>query len=86
MSAERAFERLKEQPVPLGGAEPAPAIAPATPGVSPRPAKITGADLGLMLDWEGDGSSPVLVPAWLFEVEGQEAPVAVVAIEDEHLD
>ncbi len=86
VSAQEAFERLREAPVPLGAAEPAWAPDQPAGDSAAQPARITTAKLGLVLDWEGSsGQNPLLVPAWLFEVEGQQTPVAVIAIDQDYL-
>jgi hypothetical protein len=50
-------------------------------GVGPQ--KVTGAELGLLPVY--DGPEQILVPAWLFTIEGSDQPAAVVAVADEFL-
>lgn len=49
-----------------------------------QPRTVTGARLGLLLAHDTHGSA-LLVPAWLFTVQGQAAPLAVVAVADAQL-
>lgn len=88
ISAKTAFDRLVAMPRPL------PAIGcPETtegPDVGapdfcgqPQTVVVTGAELGLMLAWEG--RAPILVPAWHFAVDGWTDPLAAVAVEDRYL-
>ncbi|MGD9957739.1 MAG: hypothetical protein AB7O74_08595 [Candidatus Nanopelagicales bacterium] len=96
ISAQDAFDRLAAMPRPL--AEMAcPSIAPGpmeTPGEVPgddplpgcggfEPPVITGAVFGLTVSWE-DGTA-ILVPAWLFTVQGWDDPLAQVAVADQYL-
>ncbi len=54
------------------------------PGCAERPpAQVTGAHLGLVLDT--DGSGPLLVPAWLFDLHGRAEPAAQVAVDPAYL-
>lgn len=80
VNAAEAFKRLQAQPYAEillcrpqagGGCAPAPQV------------RVTGAKLGLMMAF--DSIRPLLVPAWLFTVEGQVDPVAVVAVESRFL-
>ena len=82
ITAQRAFDLLKQTPIayPLlcqvrkdgkGGCEP------------PQPMKVAGATLGLMLD--ADLKGPLLVPAWLFTVEGQSQPTPQLAIDPSYI-
>ena len=80
VSAAEAFRRLQAQPyaeiaichqLPGGGCAPPPKV------------KVFGADLGLMRSHDQRGA--LLVPAWLFRVSGQEAPLAVVAVQSRYL-
>lgn len=51
---------------------------------TPPPTVITGASLGLLLDH--DGNRTILVPAWLFSVQGADpAPLAQIAIDPSYL-
>ena len=82
ITAQHAFDLLKRTPVvyPLlcmvrkdgkSGCEP------------PKPMNVTGATLGLVMDQDQRGA--ILVPAWLFDLEGQSRPVAQVAIDPSYL-
>ena len=80
VSAAEAYKRLQDPPYPEillcrpqkgGGCAPTPQV------------RVTGAKLGLMM--ASDSARPLLVPAWLFRIEGQVDPVAVVAIESRYL-
>jgi hypothetical protein len=82
ITAQAAFELLKKTPVvyPLlcmvrkdgkSGCE------------QPAPRKVTGATLGLVMDQDQHGA--ILVPAWLFTIDGQSQPVAQVAIDPSYL-
>ena len=44
---------------------------------------ITGATYGLMLAF--DDGAPVLVPAWLFAIDGSDFPMAQVAVQTRYL-
>lgn len=85
LTAAAALERLNSAPRPL------PAIAcpetkdgpSACPGVDLRPAVITGATLGLTLSF--DGADPILVPAWLYTVDGWTDLMPAIAVEDRYL-
>jgi hypothetical protein len=48
--------------------------------VTPPPAEVTGAHLGLSLQELADGGR-LLVPSWLFDVKGSTEPLAAVAVE-----
>jgi hypothetical protein len=51
---------------------------------APHPANVTGAVLGLDLEWQNE--QPILVPAWFFTVEGTDGPVlGTVAIDRTYL-
>lgn len=83
ISAQAAFDRLAELPVPLLACpEPAPPTAAGGPSCG-GPVTITGARLGLSLQWEGD--RPLLVPSWLFRVAGSDEPVVMVAVDPAYL-
>ncbi|MBI1377656.1 MAG: hypothetical protein GC157_09280 [Frankiales bacterium] len=49
---------------------------------TPRTPAVTGARLGLVPRWDAEGSTAteLLVPAWLFDLEGGGDPVPVVAV------
>jgi hypothetical protein len=44
---------------------------------------VTGAHLGLSFAW--DGRTPLLVPAWLFDVKGSAEPLIAVAVDPKYL-
>jgi hypothetical protein len=80
ISARAAWNQLVRTPLPM------PLIAcpePGTPGSDPvtcgGPITVTGAQLGLALQQSTDGS--LLVPAWLFSVDGSPQPLVEVAVE-----
>lgn len=78
ISAQRAFELLRDQPRPMMELC---AVRPdGGPGCADvPPAEITGARLGLQLDY--DGQRAVLVPAWLFDLRDQPEPVVQIAVD-----
>ena len=92
VSAQQAFDRLDAMPRALADMA-CPEIAPGpmeSPADDPMPMPcksdpvvITGATFGLMLSWEDQ--SPILVPAWLFDVKGWDDPMAQVAVADQYL-
>ena len=49
----------------------------------PAPLKVTRAALGLVLERDAQGA--ILVPAWLFTIEGQSEPAAQIAIDPSYL-
>lgn len=82
ISAQRAFDLLQQQPRPMlmmcaqrKDGQPGCADIP--------PTEVTGATLGVMLDQDND--QPVLVPAWLFSIKGQDDPVTQIAIDPSYL-
>ena len=82
ISAKRAFDLLQQQPRPMmmlcaqrKDGKPGCADIP--------PTEVTGATLGVMLDQ--DNNKPVLVPAWLFSIKGQDDPVTQIAIDPSYL-
>lgn len=82
ITAQRAFDLLQQQP------RPAIELCMRRPDGKPGcadipPAEVTGASLGLMLDY--DGTKAVLVPAWLFSVKGQQEPATQIAVEPGYL-
>jgi hypothetical protein len=82
ITAHRGFELLQQQPRPM--IEMCMRRSDGKPGCATvPPAEVTGASLGLMLDY--DGQRATLVPAWLFDVKGQHDPVAQVAVEPSYL-
>ncbi len=93
ISAQKAFDRLDQLPRALAAIA-CPEIAPGpleSPGDDPKPIPcptpepmaVTGAAFGLTLSWEG--MTPILVPAWLFQVAGWDDPLVQVAVADEYL-
>lgn len=70
---------------PSGGSEPGGVVGPGPLGCGrpAAPANITGAQLGLVLD--GSDTGPLLVPAWLFSVEGSDVPLPMIAVEPAYL-
>jgi hypothetical protein len=93
LSAQKVFDSLVAMPraMPLIACpEPAPGDESAAPvpdvcasPYDPKPISITGAVLGLSLAFDGD--EPVLVPSWLFSVEGWDDPLVAVAVDDAFL-
>ena len=82
VSAQRAFELLKEQPRPM--LEMCLRRPDGKPGCADiPPTVITGATLGLAM--AQDAGRPTLVPAWLFTVRDQSEPLAQVAVEPSYL-
>ena len=84
ISAREAWDVLvaTPRPVPLMACpEPAPSagLPVQYPGCGGGPVRVTGARAGLSLQWSG--AEPVLVPSWLFTVDGSPAPLAQVAVE-----
>jgi hypothetical protein len=78
VTAAAAFDNLPEQPRTM-------MLCPANADCpQPVPAKVTGAELGLMLTALADEEA-ALLPAWLFTVEGWPMPLAQPAIEPRFL-
>ena len=62
------------------------AIEPVPSCPTPKPTPVTGASLGLQLTYDGSGAgAEVLVPSWLFSIEGSTSPSAVIAIDPAYL-
>lgn len=80
VSAREAWDVLVRSPLPMplmACPEPVPdTMDPVTCG---GPVTVTGAQLGLSLQWQGE--EPLLVPAWLFAVQGSPTPLAQVAVD-----
>jgi hypothetical protein len=77
LTAAQALDVLRAQPKPAIAC-----VAGATcPGLGPE--HVTGASLGLVPG--DDGGVAVLLPAWLFTVEEQATPIAVMAVQDQYL-
>lgn len=82
VTAQSAFDRLTQ--TPLARPEICMVRKDGKPGCEePPPIRITGATLGLMLEHDAKGA--LLVPAWLFTVDGQSDPVAQIAIDPAYL-
>jgi hypothetical protein len=82
VTAQRAFDLLQQQPRPM--MEMCMQRKDGQPGCADvPPTEVTGASLGLILDYESE--RPVLVPAWLFDIKDQTEPVAQIAIEPAYL-
>jgi hypothetical protein len=84
ITAQAAFERLHDQPRPLMAEMPCQVPVGATDCPAPPDRIVRGAQLGLTLGYESGGAL-LLVPAWLFDVRGQEDPAVVVAVEPDYL-
>ena len=84
IGAQEAFERLRDQPRPMLAEMPCEIAPGATACPAPPDRVVTGARLGLVQGYEGNGT-PLLVPAWLFDVRDQPDPAVVVAVEPEYL-
>ncbi len=53
---------------------------------TPEPQKITGAVLGLQLEYDATGSgSDIMVPTWFFTVDGSTYPTTVIAVDPSFL-
>lgn len=82
ISAQEAFDLLQAQPRPeLMLCAQRPDGKPGCADIPPT--EVTGASLGVMLDQ--DNGNPVLVPAWLFSIKGQDDPVTQIAIDPSFL-
>lgn len=66
---------------------PAPiAVEPVPSCPTPKPTPVTGASLGLQLTYDGSGAgAEILVPSWLFTIEGSTSPTPVIAIDPAYL-
>ena len=70
---------LDSPPAPTG-VEPVPSCP------TPKPTPVTGASLGLQLTYDGSGAgAEILVPSWLFSIEGSTNPTPVIAIDPAYL-
>ena len=82
ITAQKAYELLQAQPRPA--IEMCVRRSDGKPGCAPiPPTRITGAHLGLMLDY--DAASAVLVPAWLFDVKDSTEPLTQIAVDPSFL-
>jgi hypothetical protein len=79
ITAAAALDLLRSMPQPELAI--ACAIGQKCPGIGPR--VVTGARLGLTMAY--DGSGPILVPAWLFTIQGSDDPTPVIAVERAYL-
>ncbi|MHB1614062.1 MAG: hypothetical protein ACYCXA_06575 [Actinomycetes bacterium] len=90
-SARDAFDALVNGPRPMlaryCGPVPSSSVPVPEPTCpAPEPTRVTGARLGLMLAYDATGTgSYLLVPAWLFTVEGSVEPVPVIAVAPAYL-
>lgn len=88
VTARDAFEVLQRQPQPMIACR---APADERPGERPSapppgcgsPLVVVGAELGLGLQWSGE--NPLLVPTWLFALDGSDLPVPVLAVQPEYV-
>jgi len=86
ISARAAFDLLELTPMPLAEMacpEPAPGTQVEGSPLCGGQVTVTGARMGLSLQWESD--RPLLVPSWLLDVKGSPLPVAQVAVHPDHL-
>ena len=84
LSANEAGDGLVRTPLPMplrAGPQPVPDTM--DPLACGGPVTVTAARLGLSLQWQGE--RPLLVPAWLFSVEGSPHPLAQVAVDPAYL-
>jgi hypothetical protein len=82
ITAQAAFDLLQLQPRPeLMLCAQRPDGKPGCADIPPT--EVTGAELGVMLDQ--DNGHPVLVPAWLFTISGQDDPVSQIAVDPSFL-
>ena len=82
ISAQAAFDNLQDQPRPeLMLCAQRPDGKPGCADIPPT--EVTGATLGVMLDQ--DSGHPVLVPAWLFSIKGQDDPIAQIAVDPSYI-
>jgi len=79
ITAAAALDLLRSMPQPEIAI--ACAIGQKCPGVGPK--VVTGARLGLTMAY--DGTAPVLVPAWLFSIQGSDDPTPVIAVDPKYL-
>ncbi len=80
VTARSAYEALVRTPLPMPlMACPEPLPPAANPVSCGGPVTVTGARLGLSLQQSPDGL--VLVPAWLFDVEGAPDPLVQLAVD-----
>jgi hypothetical protein len=80
VTARSAYEALVRTPLPMPlMACPEPLPPAANPVSCGGPVTVTGAGLGLSLQQSPDGL--VLVPAWLFDVEGSPDPLVQLAVD-----
>ena len=81
ISARQAYDQLLRQPQPMMALAMPCRIVTGTQGCAPIPDRVvTGATLGLTQAFSTDRGI-LLVPAWLFQIRDQAAPMAVVAVQ-----
>jgi hypothetical protein len=79
-----------------GGPTAVPPVQSAYPCPTPAPQKVTGAVIGLQVEYNGSGAttaadgstsggSNILVPTWFFTVEGSTSPLTVIAVDPSFL-
>jgi hypothetical protein len=67
---------------PVGSASDDTVGAPVQACATPQPQQVTGAVLGLQLEYDATGAgSQVLVPAWFFTIAGSDYPQIVIAVD-----
>jgi hypothetical protein len=90
VTANQAFKDLANRPVPEmmiacpQPAIPSPATAMPLPCPSPTPTVITGAELGLELNYDMSGA-PLLVPSWFFHAADNSYPITSIAVDPSYL-
>ena len=79
-----------------GGPTAVPPVESAYPCPTPAPQKVTGAVIGLQVEYNGSGAttaadgstsggSNIMVPTWFFTVEGSTYPLTVIAVDPSFL-
>jgi hypothetical protein len=90
VTADQAFKDLANRPVPMmmiacpQPAIPSPATALPVPCPSHTPTEITGAELGLELNYDMSGA-PLLVPSWFFHATDNSYPITSIAVAPSYL-
>lgn len=85
VTAARAWDDLVRTPLPMPLiACPEQLPSGQDPVACGGPVTVTGAELGLSLQWSETG--PLLVPSWLFEVEGSPDPLARIAVDPRYVE
>ncbi len=86
ISAKQAYDALPAMPrALLACPQPSPGSGSDVACPEPVATSITGAHLGLALTWL-EGQQAVLLPAWLFDVQGSDQPLPSVAVDHTYLD